>query len=141
VSDSGTIFVLDSYALLAFLGGEAGGVRVGEVLQSASRGTGRALLSLINLGEVAYISERERGLARAQEVLAVVEQLPIEILPVERQTVLAAAHIKALYPVACADAFAISAAQEHGGRLITGDPEFKAVEELVPIEWIGDRTS
>jgi predicted nucleic acid-binding protein len=139
VSDSGTVFVLDSYALLAYLGGEAGGERVGEVLQRASGGTDRALLSLINLGEVVYITERERGLARAQEVLALIEQLPIEILPVDRQTVLEAAHIKALHPVAYADAFAIAAAQEHGGTLITGDPEFKAVEDLVPIEWIGDR--
>jgi ribonuclease VapC len=139
VSDSGTVFVLDSYALLALLGGEAGGERVREVLQRSSRGTDRALLSLINLGEVVYISERERGLARAQEVLAMVEQLPIEIMPVERQTVLAAAHIKAHYPVAYADAFAIAAAQEHEGTLITGDPEFKAVEDLMQIEWIGDR--
>lgn len=139
MSDSGTVFVLDSYALLALLGGEAGGERVREVLQRSSRGTDRALLSLINLGEVVYISERERGLARAQEVLAMVEQLPIEIMPVERQTVLAAAHIKAHYPVAYADAFAIAAAQEHEGTLITGDPEFKAVEDLMQIEWIGDR--
>jgi len=141
VSDSGTVFVLDSYALLAYLGGEAGEGRVREVLLEASRGADRALMSLINLGEVAYITERERGLAKAHEVLALVEQLPIEILSVERQTVLAAAHIKAGYPVACADAFAIAAAQEHEGALITGDPEFESVEDIVQIEWIGDRYS
>jgi ribonuclease VapC len=141
VSDSTTNFILDSYALLAYLGGEAGGERVREILERASGGTDHALLSLINLGEVVYITERERGLARAQEVLALIEQLPIEILPVGRQTVLEAAHIKALHPVAYADAFAIAATQEHEGTLITGDPEFKAVADLVPIEWIGDRTA
>jgi ribonuclease VapC len=96
-------------------------------------------MSLINLGEVAYITERERGLAKAQEVLAMVEQLRIEILPVDRPTVLAAAHVKANHPVAYADAFAIAAAQKLEGTLVTGDPEFEAVQEIIEIEWIEDR--
>jgi ribonuclease VapC len=137
MKDSATVLILDSYALLAYLGGEVGEGRVKEILYDASLGKIRALMSLINLGEVAYITERERGLAKAQEVLAIVEQLPIEILPVDRQTVLAAAHIKAQHPVAYADAFAIVAAQEHEGVLITGDPEFESVKDIVQIEWIG----
>lgn len=137
MSDSTTVFVLDSYALLAYLGGETGEGRVKEILHNAALEESRAFMSLINLGEVVYITERERGLAKAQEVLAMVEQLPIEILPVDRQTVLAAAHIKANYPVAYADAFTIVAAQEHNGTLITGDPEFESVKDIVQIEWIG----
>lgn len=131
---------MDSFSLLAYLGGEAGEERVKEVLHEASHGSARTLLSLINLGEVAYITERERGLAKAQEVLAVIEQLPVEILPVDRQTVLAAAHLKAGYPVAYADAFAITAAQSHNGVILTGDPEFESVEGIVRIEWIGERS-
>lgn len=49
---------------------------------------------------------------------------------------LAAAHIKAGYPVAYADAFAIAAVQEHEGTLITGDPGFESVKDTVQIEWI-----
>jgi ribonuclease VapC len=139
VSDSTTVYVLDSFALLAFLGGEAGEGRVKEILHDASLGEGRTYLSLINLGEVVYITERERGLAKTQEVLAILEQLPVEILPVDRQTVLAAAHVKAHYPVAYADAFAITAAQANDGVLVTGDPEFNAVKDLVRIEWVGER--
>ena len=136
MSDSSTVIILDSFALLAYLGGEVGEQRVKEILHDASNGEIRALMSLINLGEVVYITERERGLAKAQEVLALVEQLPIEILPVDHQTALAAAHIKAQYPVAYADAFAIAAAQENEGSLITGDPEFEIVKDIVQIEWI-----
>ena len=98
----------------------------------------RAHLSLINLGEVAYITERERGLAKTQETLALIEQLPIEILPVDRQVVLVAAHVKAKYPVAYADAFAVAAAEIKNGVLVTGDPEFEAVKDMVSIEWIGE---
>jgi ribonuclease VapC len=133
-------YILDSYALLAYLGGEVGEGRVKEILHNASLGESPALMSLINLGEVAYITERERSLAKAQEVLAIIEQLPIEILSVDHQTVLAAAHIKAQYPVAYADAFAITAAQSHEGVVLTGDPEFNAVKDIVRIEWIGERS-
>ena len=131
-----TVFILDSYALLAYLEGEEGADKVKNFLVEAASGTSRTLLSLINLGEVVYITERERGLTNAQEVLAIVEQLPIEILPVDRQTVLEAAHLKAHYPIAYADAFTIAAAQAHGGLIVTGDPEFKVVSELVRIEWL-----
>jgi ribonuclease VapC len=141
VSDRTTIYVLDSYALLAYLGGEAGEGRVNEILHETSRGNNRTLMSLINLGEVVYITERERGLAKAQEVLAIIEQLPIEILSVDRQVVLGAAHVKANYPVAYADAFAITATQANDGALVTGDPEFKAVKDVVRIEWIGERSA
>lgn len=137
MNGSTTVYVLDSFALLAYLGGEAGEGRVKEILHETSRGNSRTLMSLINMGEVVYITERERGLAKTQEILAIIEQLPIEILPVDRQVVLGAAHVKAQYPVAYADAFAITAAQANDGVLVTGDPEFEAVTDVVRIEWIG----
>lgn len=140
MSNEGSVYILDSFAILAYLGGEAGEAQVKEVLDNANLGNDLALMSLINLGEVAYITERERGLAKTQEVLAIIDQLPIEILPVDRQTVLAAAHIKAGYPVAYADAFTIASAQSHDGLVLTGDPEFENVEEIVRIEWIGERS-
>jgi predicted nucleic acid-binding protein len=138
VGDRAPVFILDSYALLAYLGGEGGEGRVREILHDASAGDSRALMSLINLGEVAYITERERGLAKAQEALALIEQLPMEILPADREAMFMAAHIKAQFPVACADAFAIAAAQASGGLILTGDPEFEAVKDIARIEWIGE---
>ncbi len=137
VKDNVATYVLDSFALLAYLGGEQGEGRVKEILIGASRSESSVLLSLINLGEVVYITERERGLANAQAVLAIIEQLPIKILDVDRQTVLEASHIKARYPVAYADAFAIAIAQLNDAVLVTGDPEFEVVKDIVQIEWIG----
>jgi predicted nucleic acid-binding protein len=88
------------------------------------------------VGGVLYITERKQGLRRAQEVLASIRQLPIELLLADEQTIFAAAHIKANYTVSYADSFAIIATQTVGGTLITGYPEFGAVEELVNIEWL-----
>jgi predicted nucleic acid-binding protein len=129
-------YVLDSYALLAYLGGEAGQARVAEILSAASRPTSRVLSSMISLGEVLYITERVYGLPRAQEVLAALEQLPLEILPASREAVLAAAHVKAHYAISYADAFVVAAAQEWGAVAVTGDPEFRAVEALIKVEWL-----
>ena len=50
--------------------------------------------------------------------------------------VLAAARIKAGYPISYADAFAVASAQREKATLVTGDPELRAVEHLVPILWI-----
>lgn len=130
-------FVLDSFAMLAFLEDEAGRARVQSVLELAEKGQVRAMLPVINLGEILYITERERGLPLAQKTLAVIEQLPIEILPATTERVLAAAHIKARYPLAYADAFAVAAAQEFGATVLTGDPEFATIENLVAVEWLG----
>jgi predicted nucleic acid-binding protein len=135
------VFVLDSFAVLAYLGGEAGMNRVQEVMNAALQGGCLVVLSLINLGEVLYIIEREEGLVQAQAALAAIEQLPIEMLPVTKEAVLASAHIKANYRVAFADAFAISAAQELEGKVLTGDPEFESVETLIKIEWLAEKVN
>ncbi len=136
-----TAFTLDSFALLAYLEGEAGMPRVQAILAAALAGSHTVYLSLINLGEILYIVERERGLTAARRTLAAIDQLPIQVVPVSRTIVLAAAHIKASYPVSYADAFAVVTARDYGAVLVTGDPEFKSIvdAELVAIEWLPRR--
>jgi predicted nucleic acid-binding protein len=138
VNADGEVFVLDSFAILAYLGGEAGMKRVKHLLQTAEGGACQLVLPLINLGEVVYITERKRGLPQAQAALAMLEQLPLEVLPASREAVLAAAHVKANHALSYADAFAVAAAQTLGGTVLTGDTEFHAVEALVPVEWLVD---
>ncbi len=136
MADRAGSYVLDSFALLAYFEGEAGMARVRQVLEGASSGRWTVYLSVINLGEIVYIVERERGLARAQETLGLIDQLPVEVLPASREAVLAASHIKARYPIAYADAFAVAAARDRDAVVLTGDPEFDAVKEVVQVEQI-----
>jgi len=130
------IYILDSFALLAFLEGEPSADRIQVILQAAQEARAQVYLSVINLGEVLYITERERSLVTAQQVLAVIEQLPLELLDASQTRVLAAAHIKANYPIAYADAFAVAAAQEFQATVVTGDPEFAKVTALIRVEWL-----
>lgn len=135
-------FVLDSFALLAYLEDEPGGVRVKEILAQAVQDDSRTVFfSIINFGEVVYITERERGLPAAQRVIAAIDPLPVTLVEADRRLTLAAAHVKAQHPVAYAIAFAAALARQNQAVLLTGDPEFRQVETLVSIEWLPQRKS
>ena len=129
-------FVFDSYALLAHLEDEIGAARVREVLQACSEGREHGYMSMINIGETIYITERERGAAEAARVLGLIDQLPLVQLPASRPRVLAAAHIKANAAISYADAFVVAAAQELDAVILTADPEFHSVEDRVVVEWL-----
>lgn len=130
------VVVLDSYAVLAYLEGESGRSTVVDILDAAQSGDCIVVMSIINVGEVLYIVERERGLKKAHEVLAGLKQLSIEILPASQDAVFAAAHIKANFRISYADAFVVAAAQERQGIVYTGAPEFKEVENIIQVQWI-----
>ncbi len=129
-------YILDSFALLAYLQGEVGMARIQQALEEAQKDRCRVSMCIINLGEVLYIIEREQGLVKAHEALAAIQQLPIEILPADEQTVLAAAHIKANHVLSYADAFAVTCAQSLNATVLTGDREFESVESLISLEWL-----
>lgn len=96
-------------------------------------------MSLINLGEVAYIVERRWGAEKLRTMLAFLEATALEIIGVDQERVFAAAHVKASYPLAYADAFAVALTRELDATLLTGDPEFKVLTDLIAIEWLADR--
>lgn len=130
------IYVMDSYAILAFFQAEPGGLKVKELLRRARAEDAVALMSLINLGEVIYNVGRKLGEDKAKEMLEDIILLPIELLDVTKSRVFAAARIKTRYPISYADAFAVSLAQEMNAAVVTGDPEFKRVESLVQLFWL-----
>jgi predicted nucleic acid-binding protein len=94
----------------------------------AAEGRNTLFMSVVNLGEVMYIEERERDPDHAREVLASINELPIEIVEVNRPLTLVAAHLKAICPIAYADCFAAALAQSKNATLVTGDPEFKKLK-------------
>lgn len=129
-------YILDSFALLAYLEDEVGAAAVQEKLQAAANHEMTLYLSAINLGEMMGIIEREQGLPAAQLALAQIQQLPIHHLEATLSRILAASHIKAHHAISYADAFAVAAAQEQQAILLTGDPEFGKVAASIAIEWL-----
>ena len=132
-------YVLDSFALLAYFADEPGGGQVADVLREAEAETAEAYMTTVNYGEFAYIVERRRGIQAARAAIAAVDQLPLTLVEADRALALDAAHIKAQYPLSYADTFAVALAQRVEGVLLTGDPEFHAVEHFVTIQWLPKR--
>ena len=129
-------YVLDSFALLAFLQGEVGAPRVREVLEYGRANKDTLFLSVVNLSECLYIVERSRGRAGARQVLEALQECPIRIEPATERHALVAARIKASHRVSLADAYAVALALEQAATVVTGDPEFKEVEEMIPVLWL-----
>ncbi len=129
-------FVLDSFALLAYLQDESAAARLEKLLENAGKEKCHLFLSIINLGEILYITERKGGVAKAQDALALIRQLPIKIVAADEQIVFVAAHIKANHSVSYADSFAIAIGIQENATVITSDPEFHAVENIVQVEWL-----
>lgn len=129
-------FILDSYALLAYFQAEQGGGAVRDLLKKALSAEASVLLSVINLGEIYYIVSRKLGIETARELIEDIKGLPLELIDAGRDRALAAAEIKAQHPLSYADAFAAASALEFSATIVTGDPEFKAVESQVSVLWL-----
>ena len=124
---------LDAFALMAWLQNEPGAEQVDSLLQQANaQDDSRCFISLMNLGEVYYQLARKRGADRADDFWneALRGDIPVTLVDVTRKRVLEACRLKARYPLALADAFAVQLAQEMRLPLVTGDPEIEAPEKL-----------
>lgn len=129
-------FIFDSHALLKFFQKEKGYEKVVHLLEEINKSGASKYINAINLGEIIYSTKREFGDQKKLEVLANIERLGFNILPIPNNLIFEAAEYKAQYNISYADCFALASAIEHKAALVTGDPEFKKVEHLVEIVWV-----
>lgn len=128
-------YVLDTWALLALLQGEEpAATRVRQLLLEGSRQQADLLVSMINLGEVYYRIGRRKGRAVAAQTLAEIRRLPLSVVSVSDDAILAAADLKVEYAISYADAFAAALAIQAGATLVSGDPDFALLEGRLELE-------
>lgn len=131
--------VLDSWAIMAWLKGEKCASVVEQYLKEAF--TGRLVLSIsvLNLGEVFYLTAKYRNLAVASQVLQRLAAYRVSTLPAHNDLVMKAARLKARWPLSYADSFAAATALERNEPLVTGDPELQPLSagEGLLLDWIG----
>ncbi len=127
--------VLDSYALLASYRREPAGFTVEQMLRDA---THQRWMSVVNLGEVYYRIAREDSLELAETTVSAILTQRIEFVDADRELALAAARIKARYPLSYADCFAAALAQQRDASVVTGDPEFAQLEQagIISVKWL-----
>jgi len=128
--------ILDAHGLLVFLEKEAGFEKVESFFVNAVEKDNYLLMASVNFGEVYYIVLRECGQEKAHEIEKIIRTLPIEIVDVDMQLAKEAARFKATKKISYADCFAAALAKLHRGELITGDKEFKILEDEVKIAWL-----
>jgi ribonuclease VapC len=132
-------FVFDSYALIGYLENEPFSEQIQHVLTQAKNRDSRLYIHAIHIGEVYYITLREQGRSLANLAYSRIKALPIKTIDrIDEELLLAAAGLKAKYPISYADSFAAALAMIKNCPLLTGDPEFTPLEKqgIISIKWL-----
>ena len=130
------VILFDAHAILKWTQKERGYQKVKSLLTACRDQSATGYMNQINLGEVYYKTIRAVGIDRAKEFLENFLRLPIEIILPDSELIWAASEIKASCSISYADCFAAATALRFGATLLTGDPEFKKLASIVPIEWL-----
>jgi ribonuclease VapC len=131
--------VLDSWALIAFFEDEPAAERVERLLVKAEAGTHNLLLCVVNWGEIYYNTMRTVSPEAAEQKAKEIAGLTIELVGVEAnnlELVRQAAIYKATRRLSYADAFAAALAKIRNAELVTGDHEFRQIEDEIKIDWL-----
>lgn len=129
--------VLDSWAILEWISGRQPATEVvARLFSEAEEGRTRLLLSAINVGEIYYFLGKQHSETLAESWRESSGTLPVTIEVPPAECIWNAAELKGRFPIAYADAFAAALAQKYNCPLVTGDPEFRRVEQL-ELDWIG----
>jgi predicted nucleic acid-binding protein len=128
--------VLDSFALIAYFRDEPGAETMEDLLVQASKKDNPLFMTDVNYAEVKYSILKKDGVQPWAEAAKVLQGLPIDYHSTTRALADAAADFKARFKMSLADAFAAALAQEKKAGLVTGDPEFKALQREIKIHWL-----
>jgi len=128
--------VLDSHAVLALLFAEDGKDTVKQMFREAALDQRELYITTVNWAEVGYRVIRENGAADWEHSRTALLQTPLHIVEASRELAEQAAQYKATHKMSLADAFAAALAKQKKAVLITGDPEFKPLENEIKIGWL-----
>jgi len=119
--------------MIAFFKDEPGGSEVEGLLSSALNSN---FITTVNVGEIFYIEAKRSDLLTAEEMIEDLYKTPLQFVDVSFALVMEAAQIKARHRLSYADCFAAALARRLDAALVTGDPEFEQIEDVVTIEWL-----
>lgn len=128
--------VLDSFALIAYFRDEPGAETMEHLLVTAGKKDSPLHMTEVNYAEVKYSIVKKDGAEAWAEAAKILQGLPIDFHSTTRALADTAADFKARLKMSLADAFAAALAKEMKAELVTGDPEFKALEKEIKINWL-----
>jgi predicted nucleic acid-binding protein len=128
--------ILDSWALMALFNEEPAADEVEKLLSQAARDRHKLLMSVVNWGEICYSVMRGASVELAGQKIREIAAMPVEIVSPDRQQTWQAALFKANRKMSYADCFGAALAKIRNAEFVTGDPEFREVEEDIKIAWL-----
>ena len=126
-------YILDTSAILAFLGGERGADKVERLLRGSRAGRFQVLACSITLMEVFYTAVREKGEDEAVRLLALVRAWPLRWVYPDEKVLLHAGRLKASYRLSVADALIAAVARLRQATWVHKDPELEALRGQIEL--------
>jgi predicted nucleic acid-binding protein len=130
--------VLDSWAIVAYLEDEAAAEKVADLIADAHDEEIPLLMTVVNAGEVWYIVARQTSAGDADLSIKQLRDLGIEFVDADWNLAHGAGYFKSRNKMSFADAFAAALAKQRKAHLVTGDPEFKQVEQQITVTWVNN---
>ena len=123
---------------MALFNDEPAAEEVEKLLIKANSGGHKLLMCVINWGEIYYSIMRGVSQEAAEQKAREIAGMPIELVPIGNDLDLArqAAVFKATKKLGYADCFAAALASIRNAELVTGDKDFKSIEDKIKIGWL-----
>ena len=134
-------YVMDSFAMIAFFEDEPGANKVTEILDALMKQKAKAFMSVVNWGEIYSNTMRVQEIEEAEDVIKQFNKYPIQLIEADQALTYEAAKLKGKHKIAYADCFAAALSLRLKAPIVTGDPEFKKLDDQVSIQWIDTRIS
>ena len=128
--------VLDSWSILAYLEDEPAGKQVADLIADAHESGTPLMMTVVNAGEIWYITARETSEDEADHTILELAQLGIQFSDADWKLAREAARFKTKGKMSFADCCAAALAKENKADLVTGDLEFKQVESEIKLLWL-----
>lgn len=129
-------FVLDTWAVIAYLEDEPSAAQIADLIASAHEEGIPVYMAVVNVGEVWYTIAREVSEEDANSSVKALRDLRIRFENVDWELTQEAARLKAQHKMSYADCYAAALAKVKKADLVTGDREFKPLEEQIRIAWV-----
>lgn len=129
-------YILDTWAVIAFLEDEPSGEQVEDLLATAHEEQIPIYMSVVNVGEIWYTVAREVSEEEANASVKILRDLRIQFEDVDWALTQEAARFKSQNKMSYADAFAAALAKVKKADLVTGDAEFKPLDGEIKISWL-----
>lgn len=129
-------YILDTWAVIAYLEDEPSAPQIADLIANAHEESIPVFMTVVNVGEVWYIIAREVSEEEANHSVKELHDLRIQFVDVDWELTWEAARFKSRHKMSYADCYAAALAKFKKADLVTGDKEFKPLENRVKIMWL-----